>query len=347
MSSIVAKPPFLSLQNIAFVIQQKSILEDIDLEIGQSEFVSFLGPSGCGKTTLLNIIAGFSAPTAGKVFLQGKDITNVSVASRHFGMVFQSYALFPNLTVRDNITFGLQKLSKAEQEARCRELLRLIDLEAHIDKRPHELSGGQQQRVALARALAPKPQLLLLDEPLSALDAKIRVQLRNDLRLMQKRLGIPVIMVTHDQEEAMAVSDRIVLMHEGQIAQVDTPENLYFKPNNAFVADFIGAVNFVNIREWATSTIGKAGTAGETAIRYEHFNIEPANETILEKPDAIIFQVFDRQFMGAFYRLTLLHPDQKTFIYADMPYAEFHALDLETEKYVTVSPKKGMMSDYA
>lgn len=326
---------FLSLQNIGCTIQKKEILRDIHLDIGASEFISFLGPSGCGKTTLLNIIAGFNQPTTGMIRLNGQDITAQPVANRHFGMVFQSYALFPNLTVRENITFGLHKLSKAVQEERCLELLRLIDLEAHVDKKPHALSGGQQQRVALARALAPKPQLLLLDEPLSALDAKIRVQLRNDLRLMQKRLGIPVIMVTHDQEEAMAVSDRIVLMQEGQIAQVDTPENLYFKPNNDFVADFIGAVNFIDIEEWVAE--------GETAIRYEHFNIERANETILEKEDAIIFQVFDRQFMGAFYRLTLLHPDQKTLIYADIPYSEFHARELESEKYVSVSPKKGMM----
>lgn len=331
----MSNTPFLSLQNIAFAIKQKHILQNIDLEIGQSEFVSFLGPSGCGKTTLLNIIAGFHQPTAGQLFLKSHDITQTSVANRHFGMVFQSYALFPNLSVRDNITFGLQSWSKAEREERCRELLRLIDLEAHIDKKPHELSGGQQQRVALARALAPKPQLLLLDEPLSALDAKIRVQLRNDLRLMQKRLGIPVIMVTHDQEEAMAVSDRIVLMNAGEIVQVDTPENLYFKPNNDFVADFIGAVNFVDIKEWKAQ--------GETAIRYEHLNIESANETIEGKADAIIFQIYDRQFMGAFYRLTLLHSDQKTLIYADIPYAEFHARELETEKYVAVSPKKGMM----
>lgn len=354
---------FLSLKAIDFSIatkgkkgqkaSPKQILKDITLDIAQDEFVSFLGPSGCGKTTLLNIIAGFNTPTSGELYQDGQNITQVPVDRRHFGMVFQNYALFPNLSVKENILFGLPKVSKSEREARVNELLSLIDLEAHRDKKPHELSGGQQQRVALARALAPRPKLLLLDEPLSALDAKIRVQLRSDLRLLQKRLGIPVIMVTHDQEEAMAVSDRIVLLHEGQIAQVDTPENLYFKPINSFVADFIGAVNFVKLAEWhrAPARLNQVNQAdqsnradqGESAIRYEHLEVEVVNEATLAKPRRIAFQLFDQQFMGAFYRLTLLHPDQSTFIYADIAYSEFHEKGLGTEKYVAISPKPGMM----
>lgn len=324
----------LSVEHLNFSVKNKKILDDISLEISSPEFICFLGPSGCGKTTLLNMIAGFDQPTSGRIKSSGKDITKLSVTARQFGMVFQNYALFPNLTVNENIAFGLKKISKDEKQLRCQDLLKLVDLVSHANKLPSQLSGGQQQRVALARALAPKPNLLLLDEPLSALDAKIRVQLRNELRLLQKELNIPIIMVTHDQEEAMAVSDRIVLMNEGKIEQIGTPEQLYFQPKSEFVANFIGSVNTVSFSEW--------NQGAQTKIRYEHLWVESANETILDKNDAIIFQVIDTRFMGAFYRLTLLYSDQKSIIYADVPHPHFHSHQLSKEKFVTVSPKKAI-----
>lgn len=328
----------LSIDGVSFFVKNKKILDDISLEISSSEFICFLGPSGCGKTTLLNMIAGFDNPTEGKILSNGADITNLSVALRKFGMVFQNYALFPNLTVSENITFGLKKASKAEKQQRCAELLKIIDLEEHANKLPNQLSGGQQQRVALARALAPRPNLLLLDEPLSALDAKIRVQLRNELRLLQKELNIPIIMVTHDQEEALAVADRIVLMNQGKIEQIGTPEELYFQPANEFVANFIGSVNTVSFSEW--------NDGSETTMRYEHLWVEAANETISDKNNAVIFQVIDTRFMGAFYRLTLLYADQKSIVYADVPYPHYHNHALNQEKFVTVSLKQEIASHH-
>lgn len=325
----------LTITDLSFSVKNKHILKNISFEISSPEFICFLGPSGCGKTTLLNIIAGFDKPTSGTITTKGQDITQLSAIQRKFGMVFQNYALFPNLTITDNISFGLKKFNKKDRERRCLELLQLVDLVDHAHKYPHQLSGGQQQRVALARALAPKPQLLLLDEPLSALDAKIRVQLRNDLRLLQKTLKIPIIMVTHDQEEAMAVSDQIVLMNDGKIEQIGIPEELYFNPISTFAANFIGAVNQVNFPEWNASH--------QTISRYEHLWIESANETILDKNKAVILQVIDTRFMGAFYRLALLYSDQKTIIYADVPHPHYHNYNLEHEKFVAVSLKKEIM----
>ncbi len=221
----------------------KTVLHGIDLALGQGEFVSLLGPSGCGKTTLLRIVAGFERPDGGRVVLAGSDITALPAARRNMGMVFQAYSLFPNMTAEENVRFGLKvrRETPAAQQARAAELLALVGLAEHARKYPHQLSGGQQQRVALARALAIRPALLLLDEPLSALDAKVRVQLRDEIRRIQQETGVTTLFVTHDQEEALSISDRVVVMQEGRIAQAGTPAEIYGEPANIFVARFVGA----------------------------------------------------------------------------------------------------------
>ena len=220
-------------------------VEDFNLSAEAGEFVSFLGPSGCGKTTTLRMIAGFEQPTTGTIQIDGRDVTRVSPNRRNVGMVFQSYALFPNMTVADNIGFGLKVRKKSGDQVRRRvaELLELINLPDKGGRYPYQLSGGQQQRVALARALAFEPQVLLLDEPLSALDAKIRVALRHEIRQIQRQLGITTVYVTHDQEEALSLSDRVVVMSEGRMEQVGTPFEIYNFPSTAFVASFVGTLN--------------------------------------------------------------------------------------------------------
>ncbi len=235
----------LALTNISKQFAQTTVVQDFNLDVKSGEFVSFLGPSGCGKTTTLRMIAGFEVPTSGKVMLGDEEITNKAPNQRNIGMVFQAYALFPNMTVAQNIGFGMQinKESKSAIKQRVEEMLTMIHLEQKGDSYPNQLSGGQQQRVALARALANRPKVLLLDEPLSALDAKIRVSLRAEIRAIQKKLGITAIYVTHDQEEALSISDRIVVMFEGKIEQVGTPFEIYNFPQTAFVASFVGTLN--------------------------------------------------------------------------------------------------------
>jgi putative spermidine/putrescine transport system ATP-binding protein len=235
----------LTLKNISKQFANNMVVKDFNLEVEKGEFVSFLGPSGCGKTTTLRMIAGFEIPTTGTVTLEKEDITNKAPNQRNVGMVFQAYALFPNMTVAGNIGFGLKIRGEKKEaiDARVAEMLTLIHLEQKGDSYPNQLSGGQQQRVALARALAIHPEVLLLDEPLSALDAKIRVSLRAEIRAIQRKLGITAIYVTHDQEEALSISDRIVVMYEGKIEQVGSPFEIYNFPSTAFVASFVGTLN--------------------------------------------------------------------------------------------------------
>lgn len=238
----------LALTNISKEFGDNKVVKDFNLDVKKGEFVSFLGPSGCGKTTTLRMIAGFEVPTAGKVILDDADITTKAPNQRNVGMVFQAYALFPNMTVADNIGFGLKirKEAPAAIKERVTEMLALIHLEQKGDSYPWQLSGGQQQRVALARALAIHPTVLLLDEPLSALDAKIRVSLRAEIRAIQRKLGITAIYVTHDQEEALSISDRVVVMYNGKEEQVGTPFEIYNFPKTAFVASFVGTLNTFN-----------------------------------------------------------------------------------------------------
>jgi putative spermidine/putrescine transport system ATP-binding protein len=240
--------PFLSIQRIRKTFGPTTVVQDFNLDVEAGEFISFLGPSGCGKTTVLRMVAGFEEPTAGNVVVSGRDITQLKPNQRNVGMVFQAYALFPNLTVAQNVGFGLKVagVPKAEADQRVAEMLSLIRLPELGSRYPYQLSGGQQQRVALARALAPKPKLLLLDEPLSALDAKVRVSLRQEIRAIQQRLGITTIFVTHDQEEALSISDRIVVMYNGKAEQVGTPFEIYNRPSSRFVASFVGTLNILD-----------------------------------------------------------------------------------------------------
>ncbi len=239
--------PYLQIENVYKNFGNFTALKEIYLDVYPGEFVCMLGPSGCGKTTLLRIIAGLEEHTSGRIIQDGKDVSNLPPSKRDFGIVFQSYALFPNLTAAQNIAYGLEnaKQSKPQIKARVSELLDMVGMRGLEKKYPAQMSGGQQQRVALARALAQSPGLLLLDEPLSALDAKVRVRLRTEIAQLQKRLGITTVMVTHDQEEALAMGDRVVVMDKGYIAQVGTPHAIYQQPSTAFVADFIGTMNFL------------------------------------------------------------------------------------------------------
>jgi len=239
---------FLRIERLTKRFGSFTALDGVDLEIRPREFVCFLGPSGCGKTTLLRAIAGLDAQSEGRIWQAGREISSLPPSERDFGIVFQSYALFPNLSVRDNVGYGLRSRGqgRAAIDARVDELLELVGLPGSGSKYPSQLSGGQQQRVALARALATSPGLLLLDEPLSALDARVRARLRHEVRGLQRRLGITTIMVTHDQEEALTMADRIVVMNHGTIEQVGTPQEVYGRPATPFVADFVGTMNFLD-----------------------------------------------------------------------------------------------------
>jgi len=236
---------FLELEGITKYFGQFAAVNDINLSVDQGEFLTLLGPSGCGKTTILRMVAGFEIPSQGNILLDGDDITDRSASKRPMGMVFQSYALFPHMTAEQNIAFGMtiKRQPKDVIQRRCAELLELVGLGDKGRSYPHQLSGGQQQRVALARALAVEPKVLLLDEPLSALDAKVRVSLRNEIRRIQQQLKMTAIYVTHDQEEALAISDRIAVMAKGKIEQLDHPEEIYSNPRTVFAATFVGTSN--------------------------------------------------------------------------------------------------------
>ncbi|GAB0153200.1 ABC transporter ATP-binding protein [Marinobacterium sp. BA1] len=237
--------PLVRIENLTKRFGSFYAVDDVSLHIHQGEFFSLLGPSGCGKTTLLRMLAGFETPTSGRIFIDGQDVTDVPPYERPVNMMFQSYALFPHMTVADNIAFGLKQegMPKTERQARVAEMLALVQIEKLAQRKPHQLSGGQRQRVALARALAKHPKILLLDEPLGALDKKLREQTQFELVNIQERLGITFIVVTHDQEEAMTMSSRIALLHEGRTEQVDPPRRLYEFPSTRYVASFIGSVN--------------------------------------------------------------------------------------------------------
>jgi putative spermidine/putrescine transport system ATP-binding protein len=265
---------YLTLSNVSKQFGDSYAVQDFNLDVEKGEFVSFLGPSGCGKTTTLRMVAGFETPTTGTIRLNGADITDKAPNMRNMGMIFQSYALFPNMTVAQNIGFGLRvrNASRAEIDERVKEMLSIINLEKRGDSYPYQLSGGQQQRVALARALAISPQVLLLDEPLSALDAKIRVSLRAEIRSIQQRLGITSIYVTHDQEEALSLSDRIVVMNLGMIEQVGNPFQIYNFPETPFVANFVGSLNtaMAEVIDPAKGVVSVDGVLFSSAANMDH-----------------------------------------------------------------------------
>jgi iron(III) transport system ATP-binding protein len=295
-------------------------LEAITLDVYEGEFVCFLGPSGCGKTTLLRAIAGLDVQSSGRILQAGRDISALPPNQRDFGIVFQSYALFPNLTVVRNVAYGLEnrRTPRADIRHRVDELLHLVGLVEHAHKYPAQLSGGQQQRVALARALATSPGLLLLDEPLSALDAKVRLHLRHEVRELQRRLRVTTIMVTHDQEEALTMADRIVVMNHGVIEQVGTPLEVYGEPRTAFVADFIGSMNFLpgqvtaagaqlGGRALACATTGFAsGSAVTVAIRPEDILVQDVRDG---DANAFPVEVVWMEFLGSYVRARLKAPE--------------------------------------
>ncbi|SFT75704.1 putative spermidine/putrescine transport system ATP-binding protein [Geodermatophilus amargosae] len=315
-------------------------LDGLDLDVAGGEFLALLGPSGCGKTTALRAIAGFEVPDAGRVWFDRRDVTAIPPSRRDVGMVFQAYSLFPNMTVAENVAFGLRvrRRDKAERAGRAAELLELVGLADRAQRYPHQLSGGQQQRVALARALAVAPQVLLLDEPLSALDAQVRVQLRDEIRRIQLELGITTVFVTHDQAEALSVADRVGVMRAGRLEQVASPDDLYERPATAFVAGFVGTMNRI------PAVLGD-GDVEFLGVRREVLGAAPAAGPAfaLVRPEALEVEgdprgpgrVVTRTFSGAVTRLTVALPDGVE-VQADVPSAGSQGLTPGTP--VTVTP---------
>ena len=314
-----ATKPYLELSGVTKRFGKFTALSDIALAVQRGKLVTFLGPSGCGKTTLLRIIAGLETQDEGKLVQDGRDISRLPAMRRDYGIVFQSYAIFPNLTIFANVAYGLVNRRKGQDEIRRRvaELLKLVGLPDAGAKYPGQLSGGQQQRIALARALATSPGLLLLDEPLSALDALERVRLRGEIRALQQRLGVTTIMVTHDQEEALSMADEIVVMHEGRIEQVGTPQVIYRDPATAFVADFVGKVNVLTaiaegqgrFRIGALLLDGAIG--GERAAAGSRVKLYLRPEDVLvdgaiqDRTTAAAGRVSKVEFLGAFCHVTV------------------------------------------
>jgi iron(III) transport system ATP-binding protein len=316
---------FLEVRNITKLFGQFTALNDVSVGIKQGEFVSVLGPSGCGKTTLLRVIAGLEEQNSGSVWIDGRDVSREPVANRKLGIVFQSYALFPNINILGNVQYGInrRKFSKTEREQRAMEMLELVGIEEQAHKYPAQLSGGQQQRVALARALAPSPTILLLDEPLSALDARVRVYLRAEIRRIQETLGVTTLMVTHDQEEALTMADRVVVIDEGMLMQYATPHELYVSPQNTFVAGFIGEMNFISDcvgRDPDSIFFGQyvlqseAGRASDYQGRHLIVAIRPEDIRVI-RDDSIEINILKTkveriEFRGSLYtiRLRVLHP---------------------------------------
>ncbi len=337
---------------------QFTALKDVDLDIVRGELICFLGPSGCGKTTLLRAIAGLDPQTSGTIELAGRDVTHEPPSARDFGIVFQSYALFPNLTVRDNVAYGLvnRRHPKAEIAQRVAELLALVGLEDQATKYPAQLSGGQQQRVALARAIATSPSLLLLDEPLSALDARVRVRLRGEIKSLQRRLGLTTILVTHDQEEALAMADRIAVMNQGQIEQIGTPEEIYRHPATPFVAEFIGTMNFLGgvvggegrVAIQGSASTGSRidlpipaardfarGTSLRVGFRPEDVRIRDLTP---DTPNRLMAKVTKLEFLGSFCRATLvLEQAPDIALLADLSINDVSDLEIAIGRFLAIA----------
>jgi iron(III) transport system ATP-binding protein len=293
MSSAMSKAVSIDIEGVNLSYGSTQVLRDIDLAIRPGELFAFLGPSGCGKTTLLRLIAGFAQAETGRVKLDGQDVAALPPWKRDVGMVFQSYALWPHMTVAQNVAFGLEerRRPRAEIDDRVAKALELVGLSAYAQRRPAQLSGGQQQRVALARTIAIEPKVLLLDEPLSNLDAKMRVSVRRELRALQQRLGLTTIFVTHDQEEANTICDRIAVMNAGVIQQVGTPMELYERPANLFVASFLGSANILD------GSAGVSVPAGQKLVfRPQHAALAPVAGALMSGP------VTHREFLGATVR---------------------------------------------
>lgn len=321
---------YLEIKNVNKYYSKFHVLKNISLSIEKGEFISFLGPSGCGKTTLLRVISGLEELNSGNIFLKGKDISILHPSKRNFSIVFQSYALFPNMTTWENIAYGLKnkKMPKDLIEKKVKSVLEMVGLFSISNKYPNEMSGGQQQRVALARAVALEPDILLLDEPLSALDAKVRESLRVEIKRIQKALNITTIMVTHDQEEALTMGDKIVIFNNGEVMQEGTPEEIYYEPINDFTADFIGKINFIDQKDGKT-----------LYIRPEC--IEFGNILTFGYKEGIVKGI---EFRGNIYRVLVYLENMNIDIYIDMSWKEKNSLDIEvgTPIYVKLNSAIGV-----
>jgi putative spermidine/putrescine transport system ATP-binding protein len=342
---------YLQLENLHRQFGSFKALKGIDISLGEGEFLSLLGPSGCGKTTALRLVAGFDRPSVGRILIEGRDLAGVGPNKRDMGMVFQAYSLFPNMTARQNVEYGLRirGKEKADRRKRVDDLLELVGLGHAGDRYPHQLSGGMQQRVALARALAIEPRVLLLDEPLSALDAKVRVQLREEIRRIQLELGITTLYVTHDQEEALSVSDHVAVMYGGRIEQMGSPAEMYSAPATPFVAEFIGTMN----RLEGTVVDGGVAHAG-TTLRIEEAKSRPRGERVLvlvrpetvevERangsggPNTLVGDVVTQTFLGPVTRLKIL--GEGVDVIADVPTQKALSLPVGT-RVAAVLPAEG------
>jgi putative spermidine/putrescine transport system ATP-binding protein len=352
---------YLEMQDLRKVFGTYTALGGISMSLQEGEFLSFLGPSGCGKTTALRIIAGFLQPDSGRVVINGEDVTTRAPNRRDIGMVFQAYSLFPNMTAAQNVAFGLKvrKWPSAKRTARVSELLEIVGLSHAVDRYPHELSGGMQQRVALARALAIEPRVLLLDEPLSALDALVRVQLREEIRRVQSHLGITTVYVTHDQEEALSVSDRVAVMYAGRVEQLGTPAEIYGAPATRFVAEFIGTMNRLesHVADGEQGAVDINGTivsvdavrgrpAGQPvlvllrpeAITLEHLNGTPP------APGGLTGEVRAQSFLGPITRLKITAENGSELV-ANVPSTGAQAFSVNQRVVVRFAPDSARVLD--
>lgn len=312
---------YLKIKNVSKSYDIKKVLNNISLEIEEGEFLCLLGPSGCGKTTLLRIIAGLEDINEGYIYLQDKDITDVEPYKRGFGIVFQSYALFPNMTAYNNIAFPLKekKMSKDHIDKKVNEVLKIVGLKSEAHKYPRQLSGGQQQRIAIARAIALEPKFLLLDEPMSALDAKVRNKLRLDIKKFQKDLNITTIMVTHDQEEAITMADKIAILNDGDIMQFGTPQEIYQNPKNLFTANFIGDTNSFEYEDYILT------------VRPEHVNLKNSNDINANA------KVESIEFRGSSIRVELREILKENNIISDVSIKDWANLNLSEGDLVNIN----------
>jgi putative spermidine/putrescine transport system ATP-binding protein len=345
----------VTLDGLTRVFGTVRALDGLSLDIAPGELVALLGPSGCGKTTALRLVAGFDFPDAGSVLVNGTNISGVPAAKRDMGMVFQSYSLFPNMNALDNVGFGLRmrKVSGADRRRRAAELLDMVGLADQARQYPHQLSGGQQQRVALARALAIEPRVLLLDEPLSALDAKVRQQLREQIRTLQQRLGTTTLFVTHDQEEALSMADRVGVMRDGKLEQIDPPDELYAHPATAFVAEFVGVMNRIPGRLGAGDTISVLGftlpVKGQSPADAADGEVD-----VLVRPEGLTMEVTEhgngivttRTFLGSVTRISVLLSGDVT-VQIDKPSAVAAAIPPGTSVSVTLPPEPVLIAPRA
>jgi iron(III) transport system ATP-binding protein len=355
---------YLHVKNVTKRFGQFTALKDVNFSAKAGEFLSILGPSGCGKTTILRIVAGLETQTKGKVFVEGREVSNLPVSMRNVGIVFQSYALFPNLSAADNVAYGLKnkKIPKKEIKKRVKDLLKLVGLAGMEKKYPAKLSGGQQQRVALARAMALSPDLLLLDEPLSALDAKVRIMLRTEIRELQRRLGVTTIMVTHDQEEALTMADQILVMNDGVLAQYGTPSEIYDQPASPFVASFIGSMNFIEKMTKSSKDLFRKGDLRLKANASDHIP-EGSHATIAIRPEDVVIggngdapfnqlkaAVQHMEYRGSLYRMLLGLPIQGSAtmdIKVDVPIQKMRQFNLQEGMQIDIGFPEDRLLVYA